>query len=176
MLVPEPASPWPAKGPVTDPCVVRFPARAASSAMTIGFPTLIKMPPLPVAALVGGGAVTAWWPTVGEGPSDGAQASDGVTHEPGAAQAFAEKLRPCNANGTPPVECSEKMARKHFCLRQSAAPREVVRTAARSTGTEAEPLGPMVTTVVLRLSQPSCSDEEASGSNRTAFGSHSATA
>jgi hypothetical protein len=92
---------------------------------------LIRWPALPAATLVGGGAPAVCWPTEGGGPRDGAQASAGVAHEPGAAQAFAEKLRPCTANRPPPVECSAKMARKHLCLRQSAAPREVVRTAAR---------------------------------------------
>jgi hypothetical protein len=137
---------------------------------------LIIWPAVPAAPLAGGGATAVWRPTEGGGPSDGAQASAGVTHEPGAAQAFAEKLRPFTANGVPPVECSAKMAKKHVCLRQSVEPREVVRTAARSTGTEVEPSAPTVTSVLLRLSQPSCSEEEGSRSNRTAFGSHSATA
>ena len=39
-----------------------------------------------------------------------------------------------------------------------------------------EPSAPTVTTVLLRLSQPSWSDEEGSDSNRTVFESHSATA
>jgi hypothetical protein len=176
VLEPEPANPWPWKGPVTEPCGVRFPARVGSSATTKGFPTLIRFPALLAAMLVRGGAPLVRWLAEGGGPSDRAHASAGVRHDPGAAQAFAEKLRPCTANWPPPVECSAKMAWKHFCLRQSAAPRDVVRTAARRTDTEAEPSGPMVTTVVLRLSQPSCSDEEGSGSNRTAFGSHSAMA
>jgi hypothetical protein len=97
-------------------------------------------------------------------------------HAPGAAQAFAEKLRLCTANGPPPVECRAKMARKHVWVRQSSGPREVVRTAARSNGTEAERSAPTVATVVLRLSQASCSDEEGSDSIWTTFESHSATA
>jgi hypothetical protein len=156
--------------------VVRLPARVGWSATTRGVPTLIKWPGLPVATLVGGAAPAVCLPTDGGAPRDGAQASAGVTHEPGAAQAFAEKLRLCTANGPPPVECRAKMARKHVWVRQSSPPREVVRTAARSTYTEADPFAPTVTTVLFRLSQASCSDEEGSGSNTTTFGSHSATA
>jgi hypothetical protein len=137
---------------------------------------LIKWPGLPVATLVGGAAPAVCLPIDGAAPRDGAQASAGVTHERGAAQAFAEKLRPCTAKVPPPVECRAKMARKHLWVRQSSGPREVVRTAARSRYTVAEPPAPTVATVLLRLSQPSWSDEEGSDSNGTVFESHSATA
>ena len=156
--------------------MVRLPARVGWSAKTRGFPTLIKWPGLAVATLVGGAGPAVCLPTDGAAPRDGAQASAGVTHEPGAAQAFAEKLRPCTANGPPPVECRAKIAKKHLWVRQSSAPREVVRTAARSRYTVAEPSAPTVATVLLRLSQPSWSDEEGSDSNGTVFESHSATA
>ncbi len=120
------------------------------------------------------------WPVgclkTGARPSDGAQASAGVVHAPGAAQARLAKLTSCSRMLAPPVRWSASMATKQRRSRQSAAPSAVVRTAGSAIVTEAVPAEPTVMTALCRLSQASWTEAPGSASKAIAVGSHSATA